>query len=424
MKKERQRLVTVRSYSRLTSLDRITIQNGLDDGLSLSRIGKRIHRPTSTVSNEVKRNRTRSVGELAGEAITDVPTNACERLKSAPWVCNGCPKKNSKICGMIFRCDYSAPRAQRLSMKTRSESRQGIDRTPEQMKVAMEIIRADLARGLSPVQIAQGRKVQLHASPSTIYRWIKRGYHGLSNLELRRQVGYRPREHRFEPKPTPHGSERSFSAFCGLGEEKIAAACEMDTVYGRKLDRKCLLTLYLRASKLQLALPLEARTTEAVGKAFDMLESLLGKVEFRRIFGLILTDNGMEFKDHYTLEHSKRNGIRCRVYYCDVRQSQQKGACERNHVELRKLLPKQHFAFDDLDGRDLAIVMSHLNSQPRPSLGGLCPIDLFTAQYGEAGRCLLDGLGIERIEYEALDLTENLVDKERMMRGLPPLRRA
>lgn len=423
MEKKRQRVVTVRSYSRLSGLDRTTIQNGLDDGLSLSKIGKRIRRPTSTISNEVRRNRTQAVGDRTGEAVAEVPESACERLKGAPWVCNGCPKKD-RVCGRVYRCEYSAPRAQRLSAKTRSESRQGIDRTPEQMRSAMEIIRADLARGMSPVQIAQGRKAQLHASPSTIYRWIKRGYHGLSNLELRRQVGYRPREHRFEPKPTSHGSERSYSAFCALGEEKAAAACEMDTVYGRKLDRKCLLTLYLRASKLQLALPLPSRTASEVEGALDMLEGLLGKADFKRIFGLVLTDNGMEFKDHYALEHSKSSGIRCRVYYCDVRQSQQKGACERNHVELRKILPKQSFAFDDLDERDLAVVMSHLNSQPRPSLGGLCPMDLFAAQYGDVGRRLLEGLGMERVPYEELDLTENLIDKERAARGLPPLRRA
>ena len=29
-----------------------------------------------------------------------------------------------------------------------------------------------------------------------------------------------------------------------------------------------------------------------------------------------------------------------RLFYCDPRRSDQKGACERNHVEIRKLLPK------------------------------------------------------------------------------------
>ena len=329
MKEKRQRVVVMRSYSRLTALDRTTIQNGLDDGLSLTKIAKRIHRPTSTVSNEVRRNRTMGKGDSRGEPVGEIPKAACERLKSAPWVCNGCPKRKSAVCGRIFTVEYSAPRAQRIAQKTRSEARRGIDRTPAQMERAMETIRGDLARGLSPAQIAQGRKEELHASASTIYRWVSRGYHGLSNLELRRQVGYRPRKHEHDPKPTAHGKERSYSAFCALGAEKTASACEMDTVFGVKADRSCLLTLYLRASKLQLALPMASKTPEAVAALLDAIERLIGKTAFRKIFGLVLTDNGAEFTDHYALEHSVRSGVRCRVYYCDVRQSQQKGACEK-----------------------------------------------------------------------------------------------
>lgn len=30
-------------------------------------------------------------------------------------------------------------------------------------------------------------------SPSTIYRWVAAGYDGMTNMELRRKVGYRPR---------------------------------------------------------------------------------------------------------------------------------------------------------------------------------------------------------------------------------------
>ena len=31
---------------------------------------------------------------------------------------------------------------------------------------------------------------------------------------------------------------------------------------------------------------------------------------------------------------------RCRVYYCDPQSPGQKGRCERNHEELRRILPK------------------------------------------------------------------------------------
>ena len=79
----------------------------------------------------------------------------------------------------------------------------------------------------------------------------------------------------------------------------------------------------------------------------------------------ILTDNGTEFSDTCSLEKSALPGVvsRCNVYYCDVRASQQKGGCERNHVELRKLLPKRKgISFDKLTKADCAVVTSQLNS--------------------------------------------------------------
>ena len=126
-----------------------------------------------------------------------------------------------------------------------------MDRTEEEFESIAAKIRADLARGLSPAQIADARSSEFRAAPSTIYRWIERGYAGMSNMDLRRKVGYRPRR-RAAPAPTPHGPERSFSAFSALPEGEREAACEMDTVIGRAADRQCVLTLYLRCCRAQL----------------------------------------------------------------------------------------------------------------------------------------------------------------------------
>ena len=126
-----------------------------------------------------------------------------------------------------------------------------MDRTEEEFESIAAKIRADLARGLSPAQIADARSSEFRAAPSTIYRWIERGYAGMSNMDLRRKVGYRPRR-RAAPAPTPHGPERSFSAFSALPEGEREAACEMDAVIGRAADRQCVLTLYLRCCRAQL----------------------------------------------------------------------------------------------------------------------------------------------------------------------------
>lgn len=121
----------------------------------------------------------------------------------------------------------------------------------------------------------------------------------------------------------------------------------MDTVIGKTRDSQCILTLYLRSCGLQVALLLGSRESGAVAAALDMLEAAIGRDSFNRLFGTILTDNGPEFADAESLERSAPGDgpARCRVYYCDVRQSQQKGRCERNHVELRKPAPERQGHF-------------------------------------------------------------------------------
>lgn len=78
-------------------------------------------------------------------------------------------------------------------------------------------------------------------------------------------------------------------------------------------------------------------------------------------------------------------------------------------------------SFDDLDGRDMACVMSQLNSEPRPKLMGLSPIGLMKAAMPGVACALMDALGIEDVGYGGLDLTVKAIDEERGGRGLPGL---
>lgn len=282
--------------------------------------------------------------------------------------------------------------------------------------------RADVARGLSPAQIARGRAGELGVSASTIYRWISRGYGGMRDADLRREVGCKERRRAAEPAPTAHGRARSYAAFAALPEEDRARACEMDCVVGRPRDRKRILTLYLRPFKAQLCLLLSDGSSRAVADALDMLERAAGAELFARLFGLVLTDNGSEFSDPVAIERSALGeGRRCRVFCCDARQSQQKGTCERNHVELRKFLPKgRGVDFDMLDGRDMAELMSQLNSEPRPSLLGASPIALLKVAAPESAG-LLDALEVREVPYGGLDMTPRALSAARAERGLPPL---
>lgn len=326
-------------------------------------------------------------------------------------------------CSKKWKCEYSAARAQALADGLLSEACRAVNAKEYDFERAMALIRSDVARGLSPAQISQGRASEFGAHPSTIYRWIANGYAGMSNAELRRKVGYKPRKERAPARPASHGPERSYRAFSALPGEKRTRACETDTVVGLSKDSQCVLTLYARPCEVQICPLLPEKTSSAVAAALDMLEKAIRKPLFQRMFGLILTDNGTEFSDTAALERSALHGTaRAKAYYCDVRQSQQKGSCERNHVELRKLLPKgRGVSFDDLEARDLAVAMGQMNSEPRPSLMGLSPLAMLKAADPEAAAALASALGIEEVPYEELDLKTDAINRDRADRGLPPL---
>ena len=62
------------------------------------------------------------------------------------------------------------PRAGPLADAELRESRMGVDRGEAEFERAMGIVRSDVARGLSPQQIALAREAEVGASASTIYR--------------------------------------------------------------------------------------------------------------------------------------------------------------------------------------------------------------------------------------------------------------
>ena len=197
----------------------------------------------------------------------------------------------------------------------------------------------------------------------------------------------------------------------------------MDTVEGAREDSACLLTLLHRPSRLQLALPLAAKDAASVAAALAGVRSALGAGGMARVFGAVLTDNGSEFSDEGAIAAllGEREG-ETRLFYCDPRQSQQKGACERNHVEIRKLLPKgRGLRFDRLGAADCALLMSHVNSEPRGALGFSTPARAFRAMLGADAAALLDAYGVEDVPAGELDLTPGLIERARAERGDAPL---
>ncbi|OUP10373.1 IS30 family transposase [Collinsella sp. An2] len=417
-------LAEQRSYPRLTLDDRRGIERGLDRGESMREIARRLGRAPSTVTREVKRNRVYlSPRDMEGQRFPegDQP-GLCGLLAAPPGVCNGC---NKRRCGCSRRpkAAYRAVRAQALADEELREARKGVDETESGMAMKLETIRSDLARGLSPAQIAATRP-SLGASRSTIYRWVDEGYGGMSNMELRRKVGYKPRKRKPGGGGTRHSDRRSYAAFLALPQDARDGCWEMDTVEGRQSDSACLLTLHNRAARFQLALPMAAKTSEETKRVLLGIGRVLGRDGVRRVFRCVLTDNGSEFADEAAIAAAFGEGPgETRLFYCDPMRSDQKGACERNHVEVRKLLPKgRGISFDRLAPADCSLLMSQLNSEPRGVLAFMPPARMLLAAFGDDARAIMDAYGIELLDPSELDLTPACIERARAERGERPLR--
>lgn len=340
-----------------------------------------------------------------------------------PRCCNGCRRRRGYGCGRAPRVAYVARLAQEEADRELVESRRGVDEDEPGFAMKVDVIRFCLARDLPPAQISTLHP-ELGVSASTIYWWTEAGYGDMTNMELGRKVGYKPRRRKALGRPTRHEARCSLDEFLKLPAGERAATWEMDTVEGREGDSACLLTLLHRPGGFQLALPLVSQTCNEVKRALGLvLDALGGEEGARRMLGRVLTDNGPEFSDEAGISAllGERPG-ETRLFCCDPMRSDQKGACERNHVEIRKLLPKgRGISFDRLAREDCALVMSQVNSEPRGELAFMSPIRMLSAAFGDDAGTLMDAFGISEFGRDELDLTPGCVECARAERGDAPL---
>ncbi|WP_102378101.1 IS30 family transposase [Raoultibacter timonensis] len=428
----------------LTQGDRMFIEENLRDSESIPDIARKLGVEPSTVRREIQRNsvkespsfmvvETRSIclrkdacritavcgngcimtcrkckKSLCNKVCPEFKPNLCPWLTKPPYVCNDCRKRYGTGCGYEYRF-YDGKQAHELAMQRKIESRAGIDCTREQLEEMADFVRPMLKKGQSPEHIWSNHREKLPISLRTFYNYVEMGvFDSIVNLDLPKKVVFKIRKKKEDPPVPRHDLDgRTYEDFSKLPSEEQMNAVEMDCVVSAKGCDKAILTLLFRRFSFQLMLYLPAKNQSVVGRALDMIENLVGARAFKKWFGVILTDRGSEFLDFHALEKScKGKGRRCSVYYCDPMKSGQKGRCEKNHVELRKIIPKGT-SFQHLTARKLAVVCSHVNSYGRPALGGASPYQLASQVLPEE---LFDGLGIERIAPEEVVMKPGLVD--------------
>ena len=158
---------------------------------------------------------------------------------------------------------------------------------------------------------------------------------------------------------------------------------EMDTVIGKFEDKKCILTLYFRNSKLMLMFLIDKYITTSVSNIFNNLRKKLGEEKFKELFEIILTDNGWEFSKPEEIEfNSKTNEKTINIFYTEPYSSWQKGRIERNHEFIRYIIPKG-ISFDNLTNKNIIDMMNNINNVARKSLNYETPYNLFLNIYGK-----------------------------------------
>jgi len=296
---------------------------------------------------------------------------SCRRVEKAPFTCNGCVRYGKCT---LKRWRYSAQSAQHQAKRRSHDARCGIDMTKEEIEHLVEIVRAGLTQGQSIHHIFATNKMP--CSERSFYRHVHNEDIPIIPIELAKKVKYKKRKTaRAKGHISGFYEGHEYEDYLALPEEDRAMTTEVDTVWGKRKDKKTILSLHRIDLHFQPYLLLSERTTKCVVAALDWLE-MCCEGRFSEFFGLLLLDRGTEFDDIAGIERScLHEGTRCAAYFTDPSRPDQKGHAEKNHVELRKVLPKGT-SFEGLDAYALAEICSHVNSSVRKGCGDASPMQI------------------------------------------------
>ncbi|MBR3430657.1 MAG: hypothetical protein IKG87_11210 [Clostridia bacterium] len=189
------------------------------------------------------------------------------------------------------------------------------------------------------------------------------------------------------------------------------SALEMDTVKGVREQGKRLLTMIFQDNSVMLLFLMPDGTGTSVKRVFDFLERGLGLERFQHLFPVILTDNGTEFKNVGALELTEDFQDRTKLFFCDPMASWQKPHIEKNHEFIRYVIPRGK-TLNPYTQEDMTLLMNHINSTRRPSLGNKSPYELVNED-DEDMQALFALLKMDLIPPDEVHLMPDLFTKNR-----------
>lgn len=302
---------------------------------------------------------------------------------------------------------YDAHKAHMEYVEVRSESRSGFNLTEEELIHLNSVISPLLMNGQSLHHIMIHNSDRISCCEKTAYIYINNNLFDARNIDMPRVVRFRPRrrksiELKVDKKCRIGRTYEDFHEF--MKNNPSLPVVELDSVEGVK-GGAVLLTVHFVLPRLQLAFYRESNTSQSVMEIFNHLYALLGADTYKKLFPVLLVDNGAEFSNPKALEFDEQGNRRSYVFYCNPASPNQKGACENNHEFIRRVIPKG----DDIGkyGQDkINLMMNHINSYSRPEVGDKSPYEMFSFFYDKR---ILDTLGVKPIEPNSIILKPELL---------------
>ena len=313
----------MKSYTHFTLSEREYLQKLLSQGYSFRKIADFLGRNVSSISREIKRNRSKYP-----------------------------PKKKSNN-----KYRYHAWRAENLYIRRRREKAKHsiISGSKE-----WNFIVSGLNRYWSPEMICGRWQLEnpneKRLCISTIYRYIKKG--AFPNITPKTHL--RRKGKRKVSKDTNYSTihpDRIIPQWDDIIKTRSRLGdWEGDTVYGG-IGKGLLVTLVDRKSRFLCAGLLESRNAT---QTREVIESLLSN---KKVCSISL-DNGSEFAEFKELERN----LNTKVYFAEPHKPWQRGTNENTNDILRFFFPKG-YDFHSLDKEVLQAVVLSINLRPRKCLG-------------------------------------------------------
>lgn len=380
---------TMSTKNRHMSLqDRIEIQECLSKGMTFKAIANRIGKNQTTISREVKLHLQVNRNSFAR---TD---DVCPKLLKAPFVCNGCSKRNRSNCPYT-RQVYSAKYAQKQYEETLVEARSGIALGKEEFYETEKIISEAVKKGQHIYHAIKAN--ELPVSVATVYRHINKQYYTIGLIDLPRAVKFKPRKSaKKESIPNCLKKGRSYQDFIEyITDNPDVPIVELDTVIGR-IGGKVIITLHFINCDFMIVLLLENKTALEAANKIQELKTKFNSLgtNFGDLVPVLLTDNGSEFSFVHKFENDVNGNPETKLFFCEPSSPQEKPHIEKNHTLFRDIVPSGS-SFDEFTQDTVNLIFSHINSVKRKQFNGKSSFEMVSFYYSTE---LASVLGISQID--------------------------